>query len=131
MIGEVAKNGRARKLPIKADIRKALCFPGGSTLMSSHLLKDSSSESAELPNLSFLPTKSIQLYLGNQEPMHVAEGHGPNENNQIVESGYFEYNILGTEMFPVYGKYINSSFDVRAYQLINRYISIHLFILIF
>lgn len=108
MIGEVAKNGRARKLPIKADIRKALCFPGGSTLMSSHLLKDSSSESAELPNLS-LPTKPIQLYLRNQELMLVAEGHGPNENNQIVESGHFEYNISGTERIPVYGKYINST----------------------
>lgn len=42
VIGEVNKKGRARRLPIKADIRKALCFPGGSTLMVSHL-SDSSS----------------------------------------------------------------------------------------
>ncbi|EOY09100.1 N-acetyltransferases,N-acetyltransferases, putative isoform 1 [Theobroma cacao] len=41
-IAEVDKKGRARRLPIKADIRKALCFPGGSTLMVSHLSKDAS-----------------------------------------------------------------------------------------
>lgn len=29
--------GRARRLPIRADIRRALCFPGGSILMISHL----------------------------------------------------------------------------------------------
>ncbi|OMO68248.1 hypothetical protein CCACVL1_20008 [Corchorus capsularis] len=39
-IAEVDKRGRARRFPIKADIRKALCFPGGSTLMVSHLSKD-------------------------------------------------------------------------------------------
>nr|XP_027066026.1 uncharacterized protein LOC113691896 [Coffea arabica] len=33
VIGEVNTKGRARRLPIKAEIRKALCFPGGSTLM--------------------------------------------------------------------------------------------------
>ncbi|XVE61075.1 hypothetical protein DITRI_Ditri06bG0010700 [Diplodiscus trichospermus] len=41
-IAEVDKKGRARRLPIKADIRKALCFPGGSTLMVCHLNKDTS-----------------------------------------------------------------------------------------
>ncbi|XP_058078586.1 uncharacterized protein LOC131226895 [Magnolia sinica] len=39
-IAEVDSKGRVRKLPIKADIRRALCFPGGSTLMVSHLNKD-------------------------------------------------------------------------------------------
>ncbi|RWR74696.1 PAX-interacting protein 1 [Cinnamomum micranthum f. kanehirae] len=41
-VAEVDTKGRARKLPIKADIRRALCFPGGSTLMVSHLNKDAS-----------------------------------------------------------------------------------------
>ena len=41
-MAEVDKKGRARRLPIKADIRKALCFPGGSTLMVCHLNKDTS-----------------------------------------------------------------------------------------
>ncbi|KAF8370279.1 hypothetical protein HHK36_031682 [Tetracentron sinense] len=39
-IAEVDVRGRARRLPIKADIRRSLCFPGGSTLMVSHLNKD-------------------------------------------------------------------------------------------
>lgn len=32
--------GRAPRLPIKADIRKTLCLPGGSTLMVCHLKKE-------------------------------------------------------------------------------------------
>lgn len=32
--------GRARRLPVKAGIQKALCFPGGSTLMVCHLRKE-------------------------------------------------------------------------------------------
>ncbi|XP_050245567.1 uncharacterized protein LOC126693588 isoform X1 [Quercus robur] len=45
-IAEVDNKGRARRLPIKADIRKALCFPGGSTLMVSHLNKELADNSA-------------------------------------------------------------------------------------
>ncbi|GMJ03799.1 hypothetical protein like AT2G41450 [Hibiscus trionum] len=41
-IAEVDKKGRAGRLPIRAFIRKALCFPGGSTLMVCHLNKDMS-----------------------------------------------------------------------------------------
>ena len=40
------KKGRARRLPIKAEIRRALCFPGGSTFMVSHLNKDLPDNSA-------------------------------------------------------------------------------------
>ncbi|CAO2822266.1 unnamed protein product [Amaranthus hypochondriacus] len=39
-IAEVDSKGKAQKLPIRADIRRALCFPGGSTLMVSHLNKN-------------------------------------------------------------------------------------------
>ncbi|OIW11483.1 hypothetical protein TanjilG_26849 [Lupinus angustifolius] len=35
-IAQVDPKGKARKLPVKADIRKSLCFPGGSTLMVFH-----------------------------------------------------------------------------------------------
>lgn len=38
--------GRARRLPVKADIRKSLCFPGGSTLMVCHLRKELSDDDA-------------------------------------------------------------------------------------
>ncbi|XP_038697506.1 uncharacterized protein LOC119995167 isoform X1 [Tripterygium wilfordii] len=39
-IANVDKKGRARRLPIKSDIRRTLCFPGGSTLMVAHLNRD-------------------------------------------------------------------------------------------
>ncbi|XP_068660316.1 uncharacterized protein [Aristolochia californica] len=41
-LADVDTRGRARRLPIKAEIRKALCFPGASILMVSHLDKDTS-----------------------------------------------------------------------------------------
>ncbi|CAA7057186.1 unnamed protein product [Microthlaspi erraticum] len=39
-LAEVDQKGKAKRLRIKSNIRKALCFPGGSTLMVSHLRKD-------------------------------------------------------------------------------------------
>lgn len=53
-IGEVDTKGRARRLPIKADIRRALCFPGGSTLMVSHLNMGTSANTNE--PLKFCPS---------------------------------------------------------------------------
>ncbi|XP_006293963.2 uncharacterized protein LOC17889285 isoform X2 [Capsella rubella] len=40
-LAEVDHKGKARRMHIKSNIRKALCFPGGSTLMLSHLKKES------------------------------------------------------------------------------------------
>ncbi|KAL3339189.1 hypothetical protein AABB24_028030 [Solanum stoloniferum] len=59
VIGQVDTKGRARKLPIKADIRKALCFPGGSNLMISHFNKDNLHSSAVYLNLKF-PLKPLR-----------------------------------------------------------------------
>jgi hypothetical protein len=39
-IGEVDTRGKIRKIPVRADIKRALCFPGGSTLMVTHLKKE-------------------------------------------------------------------------------------------
>ncbi|CAI9297660.1 unnamed protein product [Lactuca saligna] len=50
-VGEVDAKGKARKLPIKADIRKALSFPGGSTLMIAHLHNESSDNSLQVSSL--------------------------------------------------------------------------------
>lgn len=41
-IAKVNSKGRAGKLPLKAEIRKTLCIPGGSTLMIAHLNKNTS-----------------------------------------------------------------------------------------
>jgi len=38
-VGEVDTKGKVRKIPVRADIKRALCFPGGSTLMVAHLKK--------------------------------------------------------------------------------------------
>lgn len=39
-VGEVDTKGKIRRIPVRADIRRALCFPGGSTLMVTHLTKE-------------------------------------------------------------------------------------------
>ncbi|GJV80097.1 hypothetical protein Tco_1515967 [Tanacetum coccineum] len=54
IVGQLNTKGRARRLPIKADIIKALCFPGGTTLMVSHLQKECSYDSIESFKLSSL-----------------------------------------------------------------------------
>ncbi|KXG21877.1 uncharacterized protein LOC8077933 [Sorghum bicolor] len=38
-VGEVDTKGKVRKIPVRADIKRTLCFPGGSTLMVAHLKK--------------------------------------------------------------------------------------------
>ncbi|EFH56190.1 predicted protein [Arabidopsis lyrata subsp. lyrata] len=51
-LAEVDHKGKARGLHIKSNIRKALCFPGGSTLMLSHLKKESSLNPANIESPS-------------------------------------------------------------------------------
>ncbi|PQM34498.1 uncharacterized protein Pyn_09296 [Prunus yedoensis var. nudiflora] len=53
-IAEVDTKGKCRRIPIKADIRRALCFPGGSTLMVLHLNQDVSTNTAESLQLGIL-----------------------------------------------------------------------------
>ncbi|XP_039128831.1 uncharacterized protein LOC120264968 isoform X3 [Dioscorea cayenensis subsp. rotundata] len=50
-IGKVDHKGKACKLPIKPNIRRALCFPGGSTLMIAHLKNDIGLDDAPRCNL--------------------------------------------------------------------------------
>ncbi|KAL7225344.1 hypothetical protein ACSBR1_020676 [Camellia fascicularis] len=79
-IGEVDTKGRARRLPIKAGIRRALCFPGGSTLMVSHLNKDSSANPEEPPKLcSSLkpPDKSLPSAIVQNGLEGIEESHDP------------------------------------------------------
>ena len=38
-VGEVDTKGKMRRIPVRADIKRALCFPGSSTLMVTHLKK--------------------------------------------------------------------------------------------
>ncbi|KAL0404859.1 UNVERIFIED_CONTAM: hypothetical protein Sradi_2126700, partial [Sesamum radiatum] len=103
VIGEVDKKGRPRKLPIKADVRRALCFPGGSTLMVSHLHSDSSSKAVDLTTLC-LPLKLPELNFEKQEPRHIVASHEPSkEDNQVADSGYSDSTKLETKKFSVDG----------------------------
>ncbi|KAL0769736.1 hypothetical protein Bca101_034886 [Brassica carinata] len=52
-LAEVDQKGKAKRLHIKSNIRKALCFPGGSTLMLSHLKKE--------PSVNPVPGDSVKL----------------------------------------------------------------------
>lgn len=87
VIGEVNRKGRARRLPIKADIRKALCFPGGSTLMVSHLC----AHPEELIKLSFpvkLPEQhcSSDIILKQRQDCVDCDLESPKGLNQIISS---------------------------------------------
>ncbi|KAJ1695748.1 hypothetical protein LUZ63_012446 [Rhynchospora breviuscula] len=64
LVGQVDSKGKACKLSVKADIKKMLCFPGGSKLMVSHLKKDlpsciRSSVDAQIPNSDAKFTNTI------------------------------------------------------------------------
>ncbi|XP_023741132.1 uncharacterized protein LOC111889228 [Lactuca sativa] len=77
-VGEVDAKGKARKLAIKADIRKALCFPGGSTLMIAHLHNESSAVSLQVSSLLKSYEKSTSVSIGqSQHP-------GPGVENLIT-----------------------------------------------
>lgn len=52
-MGEVDGKGKARRLPVKANIRKALSFPGGSMLMVAQLKKVMTSKISLRRNTSF------------------------------------------------------------------------------
>ncbi|GJN14379.1 hypothetical protein PR202_gb01202 [Eleusine coracana subsp. coracana] len=52
-VGEVDTKGKIRKIPVRTDIKRALCFPGGATLMVAHLKK-------ELPTLQKISQEKLQ-----------------------------------------------------------------------
>ncbi|XP_048225703.1 uncharacterized protein LOC8268016 isoform X2 [Ricinus communis] len=84
-IAEVDKKGRAGRLPIKADVRRALCFPGGSVLMVSHLGEDISANDSELQKFHF-PLRPQKLSSAIDISVHLGK----------------DYNTLGTrdELIP-------------------------------
>lgn len=98
--------GRARRLPVKADIRKSLCFPGGSTLMVCHLRKEFSADAANsmkcLPSqlhhnsltsanaenerLEFSGKLNIDLNFSNQSS-HRTENTGKSQLEALMKDG--------------------------------------------
>ncbi|KAK7336508.1 hypothetical protein VNO77_17050 [Canavalia gladiata] len=91
-IAQVDTKGRARRFPVKADIRKSLCFPGGSTLMVCHLKKESLADYAN-------PAKCLpsQLHL-NSFTSAVAEDKQLEFSGQLHVDLKFSNRLLhGTE----------------------------------
>ncbi|CAI9099758.1 OLC1v1036622C1 [Oldenlandia corymbosa var. corymbosa] len=112
VIGEVNKKGRARRLPIKTAVRKALCFPGGSKLMISHL-NDSSSTCTEQIKVVF-PRQPSDRHISsdgelklNPECMEENSQHLEGKNPVVNSTGYSEADNLVTERFLIDGSYCN------------------------
>ena len=82
-IAEVDAKGRPCRLPIKADIRKALCFPGGSTLMVVHLRKDFLADAE----------KSIKCLLSQQQQNSLTYGTAITENERLELSGKLHVDL--------------------------------------
>lgn len=97
VIGQVDTKGRARKLPIKADIRKALCFPGGSNLMISHFNKDNLHSSAVYLNLKF-PLKPLRedcqspILQEQRDTLSEGNNHSPGRSQatKTMGSNYYD-----------------------------------------
>jgi hypothetical protein len=77
-IAQVDTKGRARRLPVKADIRKALCFPGGSTLMIFHLRKELFDDNANSGKC--IPSQPHQ----NSFTPAIVENEGPESSGELL-----------------------------------------------
>ncbi|KAL2535018.1 N-acetyltransferase [Abeliophyllum distichum] len=115
-VGEVDTKGKAHRLPIKADIRRALCFPGGSTLMVTHLSKDSSPNSSVylrqsipiMPPGEYCPSAIVE----SQKLRSIEESHdSPNEANRrecsqirkLVTDGFSMDGCKHADLVPTAG----------------------------
>ncbi|XP_024025448.1 uncharacterized protein LOC21398602 [Morus notabilis] len=100
-VAEVDVKGKARRLPIKADIRKALCFPGGSTLMLSHLKQDVSAASADFLNLGFPSQPNGKL------------------SSAVMEKPAFGFSIEGFNTVNALNQIVNGSETAQPEMLVN------------
>ncbi|PHT54577.1 hypothetical protein CQW23_09039 [Capsicum baccatum] len=115
VIGQVDTKGRARRLPIKADIRKALCFPGGSNLMISHFNKDNLHGSAVYLNLKFPLKPSLEdcrSPMCQEQRDTLSEGdnlsQSRNQATKTADSNYYDW-----QDFQPGDEAIGSSMHVR------------------
>lgn len=110
-IAEVDSKGRARrlprKLPIRADIRRALCFPGGSKLMVTHLnenLHDTGAQSIKMcwnsARKSTSSTKEFYSLAGTGQALSPASAIGNGQENlQQDLNGEFRDKLHGMPAF--------------------------------
>ncbi|XP_043725238.1 uncharacterized protein LOC122671851 isoform X2 [Telopea speciosissima] len=99
-VAEVDISGRVRKLPIKADIRRALCFPGGSTLMVSHLNKDFSSVPVKVQELvggenSLKEVARVnQIITQSESPEHVNSVKGGCSDDKDLNGSHPRHDLV-------------------------------------
>lgn len=86
-VGEVDGKGKARKLPVRADIRRALCFPGDATLMVAHLKKDivAFSEPSKHVETSFPSKANMKLCRYNESSRPAEAGEISNSKTSSVK----------------------------------------------
>ncbi|KAJ1262645.1 hypothetical protein BS78_09G124800 [Paspalum vaginatum] len=78
-VGEVDTRGKVRKIPLRADIKRALCFPGGSTLMVAHLKK-------ELPILRTWETLQTSLHTLVPDSISPSDTDVPSCENMVLQT---------------------------------------------
>ncbi|VAH06757.1 unnamed protein product [Triticum turgidum subsp. durum] len=76
-VGEVDTKGKIRRIPVRADIKRALCFPGSSTLMVTHIKKDLPTASKK-PCFAELQTSQLHAV--------VPDSISPDDMNTVVPS---------------------------------------------
>lgn len=113
VIGKVDKRGKACRLCVKADIRRALCFPGDSTLMVSHLLGDNSPT----------PLALIAMDPQNADARPIAVSHETSNKVDLIDGREYS-GKLATDMFPLSGMYL-----VQSLMLEIAKISLHVLFL--
>ncbi|KAG4396194.1 hypothetical protein GLYMA_19G134000v4 [Glycine max] len=100
-IAQVGTKGRARRLPVKADIQKSLCFLGGSTLMVCHLGKEFLADDAN--TVKYLPSQFHQnsfasAIAGDEQLEFSGKLHVdlkfPDKSSHRIESGKDQHEAL-------------------------------------
>ncbi|CAH9131726.1 unnamed protein product [Cuscuta epithymum] len=111
VIGQVDAKGKARRLPIRPNIRRMLCFPGGSSLMVSYLNNESLTNPPERPVIN-LPEKNYSSYISQKQDYRVPEGdHSSKEAlNQNIRS----------EMTPRYDSDMMETVNVSDSEGVNE-----------
>ncbi|RAL48497.1 hypothetical protein DM860_005921 [Cuscuta australis] len=108
VIGHVDARGKARRLPINPNVRRVLCFPGGSSLMVSYLNKESPTHSPKHLALD-LPEKNCLSLISQKQDKHVdtycSSKEVINQNIKTDISHHYDADMMET---------VNDSYDEGA-----------------
>ncbi|CAJ1913389.1 unnamed protein product [Sphenostylis stenocarpa] len=119
-IAQVDNKGRARRLPVKADIQKSLCFLGGSTLMVCHVRKEFLADDAntmkclpsEFHQNSFTPAIAEDEQLELSGKLHV-DLKFLDKCSRRTESGKSQHEALVKDGFSTEYDKLSGSASIR------------------